>query len=139
MRFSSLVSLVVVTASLALGGCAADAEPSSSFDDDIVKLDGDLDNSRTRDVRAVSQRSDEAPSPLADATRARNVETYGSGPANPRIDAPPPVFGRNAIVPAGELVRERDGLAHERSFETVTAEEMVGVVDDHTTAAAHKF
>ena len=30
MRFSSLVSLVVVTASLALGGCAADAEPASS-------------------------------------------------------------------------------------------------------------
>ena len=30
MRCSSLVSLVLVTASLALGGCAADAEPGSS-------------------------------------------------------------------------------------------------------------
>ena len=30
MRFSSLVSLLVVTASLALGGCAADAESASS-------------------------------------------------------------------------------------------------------------
>ena len=83
-------SLVVVTASFALDGCAADAEPSSSTDD-IVKHDGDLDSSRTRDVRAVSRHSDEAPSPVADATRARNIETYGSGAANPRIDAPPPV------------------------------------------------
>lgn len=102
MRFSSLVSLVVVTASFALAGCAADAEPSSSPDDGVVKLDGDLDRSRTRDVRAVSQHSDEAPSPLADATRARNIETY-------------------------------------RVFETLAPEEMVGVVDDHTAASAHKL
>jgi hypothetical protein len=32
MRFSSLVSLVVVTASFALGGCAADADPTSGED-----------------------------------------------------------------------------------------------------------
>lgn len=141
MRFSSLVSLVVVTASFALGGCAADAEPSSSFDDDIVKLDGDLDGSRTRDVRAVSQHADEASSPVADATRARNIETYGSGAANPRIDAPPPVFGlgRTVLVPAGELVKDRDGLTHDRVFETLEPAEMVGVVDDHTAAAARRF
>lgn len=137
MRFSSLVSLVVVTASLALGGCAADAETASTGDN--VTKGGELDNSRIRDVRAINQRSDEAPSAFADATRARKIETHGSGAVDPRLDALPPAFGDvqrfSNEVAIEDRVKERDGIVLGQQGASLSADEMVGVVDDHTAAA----
>ncbi len=137
MRFSSLVSLVVVTASLALGGCAADAETAST--EDKVTHGGELDTSRTRDVRAINQRSDERPSVFADATRARKIETHGSGAVDPRLDALPPVFGDVQLlgnkVAVEDRVKERDGIVLGQQGTTLSPDEIVGVVDDHTAAA----
>ncbi|MDB4936766.1 MAG: hypothetical protein JWP87_3738 [Labilithrix sp.] len=72
MRLSSIVSLVVVTASLALGGCAADAEPATggtdqpnvALSDPNAPLPG---RDRTGDVGYVQKISDGYANPLETA------------------------------------------------------------------------
>jgi hypothetical protein len=98
MRLSSLVSLVVVTASLALGGCAADAEPTSGGTDlpNVALSDPNATvdrQGRVNDVRYTGKVSDEWAQPT-DETRVRQVETHTGGVADPRIDVVPSVFGQ---------------------------------------------
>jgi hypothetical protein len=97
MRLSSIVSLVVVTASLALGGCAGDAEPASGggtdnpnvvLSDPTQKVD---QGGRTGDLRLIGRVTDEWQQP-SDETRARQVETHTGGVADPRIDVFPSGF-----------------------------------------------
>jgi hypothetical protein len=89
MRFSSIVSLLVVTASFALGGCAADLDPATA-----PQQEQGITESESRDrlehARFVEKRSDLITS---EADRARQVATFGEVTANPRIDAPEPSFG----------------------------------------------
>lgn len=98
MRLSSIVSLVVVTASLALGGCAADAETGTDGTQPNVALsDKDKvlapeEQDRLNDARAIGQIKDLYENP-ADATKARDVEKYKTGVVDPRLDAQPGVFG----------------------------------------------
>ena len=120
MRFSSIVSLVVVTASLALGGCAADAEPDATKADDNVAHEGEGDVvDRTDDTQFVGKYSEENHAFLTDEARARIIETYNGGAVDPRIDAHPPVFG-----------------PHARAAKTVTPEQMRDVVDEHTLGSS---
>ncbi len=105
MRLSSIVSLLVVTASFALGGCAADAEPSDGSTQPNVALSdknkvvNPIDESRTSDVSQIGKRADLFANP-SDETRARDVEKWKTGTANPRIDVSPSGF---AAVPTKKL------------------------------------
>lgn len=106
MRLSSIVSLLVVTASFALGGCAADAEPSdgSASQPNVALSDKNkviepVDQSRTADVTQVGKVSDLYANP-SDETRVRDVEKWATGTANPRIDVSPSGFG---AVPTEKL------------------------------------
>lgn len=99
MRLSSLVSVLVVTASFALGGCAADAEPTASGTDqpNVALSDPNapaIDNDRTADVAQTGKVSDLYAKPT-DEVRARQVETWAGGVADPRIDIVPSGF--NAV------------------------------------------
>jgi hypothetical protein len=73
MRLSSIVSLVVVTASLALGGCAADAEPATGGTDqpNVALSDPNAPavegRDRTGDVGYVQKISDGWANPLEPA------------------------------------------------------------------------
>jgi hypothetical protein len=100
MRLSSIVSLVVVTASLALGGCAADAEPSSGETQPNVALTDPNANAgphdRTQDVIQTGKVSDQFTN-TADEQKARLVERYVGGQVDPRIEITPSGF--NAIPP----------------------------------------
>jgi hypothetical protein len=94
MRLSSIVSVLVVTASFALGGCAADSEPTSSDPTNVALTDTNapaIDNDRTADVAQTGKLTDAYAHPL-DETRARAVETWSGGAANPRIDIVPSGF-----------------------------------------------
>lgn len=106
MRLSSIVSLLVVTASFALGGCAADAEPSDGSASqpnvalsDKIKVIEPVDESRTSDVDQVGKVSDLYANP-SDETKVRDVEKWATGTANPRIDVSPSGFG---AVPSEKL------------------------------------
>lgn len=114
MRFSSIVALVVVTASFALGGCAADAEPGDTKTNENVVLEGTSEIDRTDDARIVGRYAQEQHAFLSD--EARIVETYKGGGVSARVDAHPPVFG-----PHG----------HAASTTTVSPEEMRDIVDQH--------
>jgi hypothetical protein len=98
MRLSSIVSLVVVTASLALGGCAADAETANDGTQPNVALsDKDKviapeEQDRLNDARAIGQIKDLYENP-AENTKARDVEKYKTGVVDPRLDVQPGVFG----------------------------------------------
>jgi hypothetical protein len=97
MRLSAIVSVLVVTASFALGGCAADAEPttgSGTPDQPNVALSGtDNSDGLINDVGQQGNRySDNFANP-SDEARARRVNTYVAGEANPRIDVQPSPFG----------------------------------------------
>jgi hypothetical protein len=84
MRLSSIVSLVVVTASLALGGCAADAEPASGggTDNPNVALSDPTQNvnqgGRTGDVRLIG--------------RVTDVPSGFNGAPTEKIGVTPPAF-----------------------------------------------
>lgn len=103
MRLSSIVSVLVVTASFALGGCAADAEQTSGTDQPNVALSDPnapaIDNDRTSDVSQTGKLTDHYAHPL-DETRARAVETWSGGTADPRIDIVPSGFD---AVPGARL------------------------------------
>lgn len=98
MRLSSIVSVLVVTASFALGGCAADAEPTGGTEPSNVALSDPnataINNDRTADVKQTGKLTDQYANPL-DETRARQVENWSSGTADPRIDIIPSGF--NAV------------------------------------------
>jgi hypothetical protein len=95
MRLSSIVSVLVVTASLALGGCAADAEQTGGTDQPNVALSDPnapaINNDRTSDVSQTGKLTDQYAHPL-DETRARQVESWSGGQADPRIDIVPSGF-----------------------------------------------
>jgi hypothetical protein len=102
MRFSALVSALVVSASFALGGCAADAEPTTGTDQPNVALSGtqnNADNLVNNVDQAGNRYADNFANPSAEA-RARTVLTYTGGAANPRIDIQPSPFGQ---VPSEKL------------------------------------
>ena len=103
MRLSSIVSLLVVTASFALGGCAADAEPSDSNQPNVALSDKNKvvepDDSRLEDTRQIGNIADQYQHPT-DETQARLVEKWSSGTANPRIEVQPSGFG---AVPSTKL------------------------------------
>jgi hypothetical protein len=103
MRLSSLVSVLVVTASFALGGCAADSEPTGGSDPSNVALSDPnapaITNDRTSDVSQTGKVTDLYAHPL-DETRARAVETWSGGVADPRIDIVPSGFD---AVPAAKI------------------------------------
>jgi hypothetical protein len=99
MRLSSIVSVLVVTASFALGGCAADAEPTSTGTDqpNVALSDPNapaIAKDRTGDVAQTGTVSDQYANP-SDEVRARQVESYNGGVADPRIDIVPSGF--NAV------------------------------------------
>ena len=100
MRLSSLVSVLVVTASFALGGCAADAEPTSGETQPNVALSDPNANvgphDRTQDVAQTGNVSDQY-AHTADEQKARIIEHYVGGQVDPRIDITPSGFG--AIPP----------------------------------------
>ena len=94
MRLSSIVSLVVVTASLALGGCAADAEPvTGETQPNVVHSDPNAPAQRdlTQDVGQTGKISDNYANP-SDETKARLVEHYVGGEVDPRIVITPSGF-----------------------------------------------
>jgi hypothetical protein len=96
MRFSALVSALVVSASFALGGCAADAEPTTGTDQPNVALSGKQvpGNDLVNNVDQAGNRyADNFANPSAEA-RARTVLTYTGGQANSQIDVQPSPFGR---------------------------------------------
>lgn len=103
MRLSSIVSVLVVTASFALGGCAADAEPTGGTEPSNVALSDTnapaIDNDRTADVAQNAKLTDQYAHPL-DETRARQVESWSGGTADPRIDIIPSGF---AAVPGTKI------------------------------------
>lgn len=104
MRLSSIVSLVVVTASLALGGCAAEAEPTGEGETNPnVALQAPsvevVKNDRTADARQVGQFGELFEHPT-DSTKARIVVQYKGGQVDPRIDVSPSPFGQ---VPGEKL------------------------------------
>lgn len=105
MRLSSIVSLVVVSASLALGGCAADAENGDDTTQPNVALSDkdkvavEADTSRTDDARQIGKVSDLYANP-SDAAKARLTETYKGGQVDPRIEVQPSVFSQ---VPSEKL------------------------------------
>jgi hypothetical protein len=120
MSFRSILVLVAVTASFALGGCAADAEQSPATESDVTAHDGNLDADRRLDhVRQIGTISDLQPARLDDAARARIIETYNGGVADPRIDVQPPVFGQ----------------AQQISRRGISLEDMKDVVDAHTVGS----
>jgi hypothetical protein len=97
MRFSALVSALVVSASFALGGCAADAEPTtgSTTDQPNVALSGTQNNTDglvNNAGQAGNRYADNFANPSAEV-RARTVLTYTGGESNPRIDVQPSPFG----------------------------------------------
>jgi predicted lipoprotein len=95
MRFSAVVSALVVSASFALGGCAADAEPTTGTDQPNVALSGTQNNpdQMLNNVDQAGNRyADNFANPSAEA-RARTVLTYTGGESNPRIDVQPSPFG----------------------------------------------
>ena len=112
MRLSSIVSVLVVTASFALGGCAADAEPTSGGDQPNVALSDPnapaIKADRTSDVSQTGKLTDEYAHPL-DETRARQVESWSGGAADPRIDIVPSGFD---AVP-GTKIAVRPPVFHE--------------------------
>jgi hypothetical protein len=131
MRLSSIVALFVVTASLALGGCAADAESSSSTEENVAQGGGALEVDR---AYAESQASTIAlqPSRKLDADRAF-AETK-----KPSIALQP---SRTLVAHAKpvDLMLWSDGPRVEAeppvkaAFNTaLSPEEMVEVVDEHT-------
>ena len=94
MRLSSIVSLVVVTASFALGGCAADAEPTSGTSQPNVALSDPnaaaTDNGRTGDVGVIAKVSDTYANP-SDQTKAAGINHY-AGEVDSRLYIPPSGF-----------------------------------------------
>jgi hypothetical protein len=103
MRLSSIVSILVVTASFALGGCAADAEPSDGTGGNVALSDKtkvtEPDNSRLDDTRQLGTIGDQYANPT-DETKARLVEKVSTGVANPRLEIQPSGFG---AVPSEKL------------------------------------
>lgn len=141
MRLSSIVALLVVTASLALGGCAADAE-SSSKDESFTHSGALATDKPFADSRTATERRS------AVEESARTIETAAVGDSR-RFDERKPVIG------AGEKrLEERPsavGLALQAEGSTELAkpfdpqllngasrmspEEMAAVVDQHTGAS----
>jgi hypothetical protein len=131
MRLSSIVALFVVTASLALGGCAADAESSSSTDENVAPGGGALEVDRMAYAQARPSialqpswklESDRAfaktKKPSIALQPSRNLEAHEKPSGSqlwsdgPRVEAEPPV---------------------KAAFNTaLSPEEMVEVVDEHT-------
>ena len=102
MRLSSIVSVLVVTASFALGGCAADSEPTGTDQPNVALSNPNapaLETDRTADVGQTGKVTDLYAHPL-DETRARQVESWSGGQADPRIDIVPSGFN---AVPAGKI------------------------------------
>ena len=131
MRLSSIVSVLVVTASFALGGCAADAEPTGTDQPNVALSDPNapaINNDRTSDVSQTGKLTDEYAHPL-DETRARQVESWSGGQANPRIDIVPSGFD---AVP-GTKIGATPPVFHE-----VNALEIGAKLEDGFTPYSHK-
>lgn len=130
MRLSSIVSVLVVTASFALGGCAADSEPTTSEPSNVALTDPNapaINNDRTSDVSQTGKLTDQYAHPL-DETRARAVETWSGGAADPRIDIVPSGFD---AVP-GTKIGVTPPVFHE-----VNALELGAKLDDGFTPYSH--
>jgi hypothetical protein len=103
MRLSSIVSVLVVTASFALGGCAADAESTGTDQPNVALSDPNapaIENDRTSDVSQTGKLTDQYAHPL-DETRARQVESWSGGVADPRIDIVPSGFNAVPVTKIG--------------------------------------
>lgn len=110
MRCSSIVALLVVTASFALGGCAADAEPATGTDNANITLRGtaieETDGSRTGDVREGAKVADlgaEERAKSLGAEQAREVLKHSDVSGNQRIKVIPSPFGRVPSEKIGAL------------------------------------
>ena len=115
MRLSSFVALVVATASLALGGCAADAEPAEASSPDVVEHGGAAaGEDRSGDVRLIPKHSDEGSSlAIPDSARARLIETYEGDNVDPRLEVQPPSFNHRRTRAAGIVSPEQMEAAAE--------------------------
>lgn len=94
MRLSSIVSLVVVTASFALGGCAADAEQTSGTDQPNVALsdpNANANEGRLNDVAQTGKLTDNFANP-SDNAKAHGVLHAVGGEVDPRLDITPSGF-----------------------------------------------
>lgn len=135
MRLSSIVSVVVVTASFALGGCAADAEPSTGETQPNVALTDPNANAgphdRTQDVVQTGKVSDEF-THTADEQKARIVERYVGGEVDPRIDVTPSGFN---TIPADTSVKLPEGLP---VFHEVNPLQVGARLEDGYTPYSHK-
>jgi hypothetical protein len=120
MRLSSLVSLVVVTASLALGGCAADADQTAG--EDTAKGEASLVSSKTAD-KAPAMRVEGQDSRLfGDHTISR---TGGDSERTIKL-------AERAAVDVDGVAR-----AHLNPLEAVTADSPLGTFEPGDTLAAN--
>ena len=131
MRCSSIVALLVVTASFALGGCAADAEPAAGTDNATIALQApaieQTDSSRTGDVREGAKvgdlRAEQKTTPL-DAAKARDglkvsdVSGVSGVSGNSRIEVFPSPFGRVPTEKLGPVPSVRPLNQHEEAIGT---------------------
>jgi len=116
MRLSSIVSLVVVTASLALGGCAADAEPGtdgtqpnvalSEKNDDVV---APAERDRLNDLTQVGQIKDLKGEFDFDKASPISVKPEG----DPRFQPLPSVLER---IPVDKLTAQPPQFAEENDL-----------------------
>lgn len=118
MRFSSIVGLVVVTASFALGGCAADAEPADVSTGDNVAHEGNLEEDRTDDLRLLPRRADERAPQLPPEARTRIIEGQKFGAVDPHVVLSPPELVHHRLAPR-----------------VLTPEEMRDAAEAHNTGA----
>jgi hypothetical protein len=106
MRLPSIVALFVVTASLALGGCAADAESASKTEENVTHSDALEANNGFAEPSARGKFSVESPALVDESERARAIEA--------------PAFGVDETQIANAPFR-------------MSPKEMAAVVDKHTS------
>ena len=131
MRLSSIVALFVVTASLALGGCAADAESSSSAGENVAQAAGAFAADR-----AYAQEESSTPS----LQPSRNIELDRAFAAAKKPSfAQEPSQILEAHEKPGRLMAWSDGERVQAESPVKVAldtalspAEMVEVVDQHT-------
>lgn len=98
MRLSSIVSVVIVTASFALGGCAADAESADDSEDlSVARSATSIDKDSNGALTQVGHIGDQRANP-SDVTKAELAGSYVN--RDPRLEPFPSPFGQ---VPAGKI------------------------------------
>lgn len=126
MRCSSIVALLVVTASFALGGCAADAEPATGSDNASIVLKApaieETDSSRTGDIREGAKvgdlRAEKHASPIG-AEQARDTLKHSDVSGNQRIKVTPSPFGHVPTEKLGAIPPTFNPLnEHEQAVDT---------------------